>query len=96
MDVIALAKSEADRKTGIDPDGSAGAYEEIAAIEVAGDGSGFFFGEIARTLAWTEGGRRGAGVGAVVIVVLLVRQSRSALQGCIHRWGRELDILGWC
>lgn len=47
VDVITLSQCETDRQTGINSDRSAVSDIEIAAAEIAGDGSSFFFGQIA-------------------------------------------------
>lgn len=88
MDMVALAKSETDRETGVDADGSTGADVKVAAGKVAGDGCGFLLGEVTGTLVRTEGGG-GSGEGAVcVIIVLLMLQVGRSLDRCVHRW--------WC
>ena len=70
--MVALAEGESNRQTGIDADGSAAAHVKVATGEIASDGGGLFFGQIAWSLVRPESGCRSAGKGAVVVVVMLL------------------------
>jgi hypothetical protein len=74
--MIPFAECQSDGETRIDTDRCAAADVKVATAEVACDGSGFFFCEVARTFVWAKCGRGSASEGTVVVVVLLCRKIR--------------------
>jgi len=75
MDMIALAESESDGKTGVDANGGACADVKVSSAEASCDSGGLLFSELTGTLCWTESGGGGTGEGCRVIVVLSLLES---------------------
>jgi hypothetical protein len=96
MHMVTFTKSKADGETRVDADWSAITDVKVTAAKVSCDGSSLFLGEIARTLVWPECGAGSASKCPAVVIVLLVVEVWSALEGGIHRRRGELDRVGGC
>ena len=92
MYVVALAQGESDRQTWVDADGRAAAHVKVTTAEIASDGRGLLFCQIAWPLVRPEGGGGSAGKGAVVVVVVLLGEVGWTLEGGVHGGrGESLD-----
>lgn len=72
MNVITFTESEPHRKPRVNSDWGTRAHIEITTAEIASNGGGLFFGEIAWALIGAESGGGCAGESSIVVIILLV------------------------
>ena len=93
MHLISFSERKPHRQSRIDPHRCTIPDVEITTAEVARDGSRFFFSEVAWSFVGTESRSGCTGEGAVVVVVMLLREvglDMGKPDGCGkagHGWG---------
>ena len=97
MNLIPLTEREPNRQSGVDPYRSAVPNIKVTTAEITGDGSCFFFSEVARAFVGSEGGGGCASEGAVIVIVMLMREVRLHLsetqwrRKAGHRWACKVN-----
>jgi len=95
MYLIPLPKRKPNGQSRIDPHRRTVPNVKITTAEIAGDGSSFFFGEVAGAFIWTESGSGCAGEGAIIIVIVLLRDVGLDV-GEAHGCNKAGHCRGWC